>query len=209
MLADHTIRALTLTTVGITLLALAGCSAPAPEFEPVQVGSASAEETPPGTELAIGETAWLLPESGDGSGMLVGATVREIRKLDPAKIPDFEDNSEFDGYTPFAVVVQYDWTPASDVDGRILSIPVLPIGDDGQLKEWVANSIGNIAMGDAKACGIVLPAFESGSGVALECFVALSKSGPVVGAVYNGTSRNSTFVDTDHLYAETPITWRE
>ncbi|WP_345800953.1 hypothetical protein AAIB33_16015 [Microbacterium sp. AZCO] len=193
-------RLLPAATVALAAgLALAACSSPSeaePEYDVIDVGSAPAEATAPGTTLKIGETAWILDED---SGQLVGTTVREVRELDPDAIEGFADNDDFAGYTPYAVVTQSDADQVSPID-------VLPIDEAGETTSWMGSTIGNAAMGDADACGIALP--ESTSTVSLQCFVALSKTGPVVGAVYNGSERDDFFADSDHPFAATPITWR-
>ena len=133
---------------------------------------------------------------------MVGTTVREVRELDPSSIEGFEDEPDFAGMTPYAIVTQFDY------DGGTSYIDVLPIDESGETAGWVANSIGNTAMGDADACGIVLPEEDSQSIAELECFVALADGSPVVGAVYNGTPRTATFPIEDHPFAAAPITWR-
>lgn len=189
-------------------LLLSGCSGAAPEFAPTPVGEPPSEPTAAGATLGLGETAWILDDAEGASGELVGTTVREIRELDPAAIDGFEDEPDFAGYTPYAVVVQYNWPIAGEKDLQNLDVPVLPIDETGEITRWLANDIGNVAMGDADACGIALPEPVAGSGENLECFVALSNTGPVAGAVYNGTDRGDVFLDEDHPFAATPITWR-
>lgn len=128
--------------------------------------------------------------------------MREVREIDPDSIDGFADDPELSGLTPYAVITQYDF------EGGTNYIDVIPIDESGETVGWLADSVGNTAQGDADACGIALPELEISDGVELECFVALGDGAPVVGAVYNGSSRSSTFADDSHPFAAAPITWR-
>ena len=185
-------------------MTLAACS-PSPDLETVSVPDAPASPTEPGATLAIGETAWIAQE-GAGGEELIGTTVREISELDPADIEGYADDPELAAFNPYAVVVQFDWEPVSEFDSQTREVPVLPITADGELAQWLANDMGNVAMGDADACGMRLP--EPTAGSALTCFVALGSGADVVGAEYNGTSRDDFAVDEEHPFAGAPITWR-
>lgn len=185
---------------------LAACGAAAPSVQPTSVGAPPAEATALGTALKIGETAWITRDSSDGAGELIGTTVRQVSAIDPASIKGFSDDAKLSGFTPYAVVVQYDWAAASEFDKTLRDVPVLPITADGEIAKWLANDMGNVAMGDADACGLTLP--EPTAGTALTCFVALSDGAEVVGAEYNGTSRGDFSIDKTHPYAQQPITWR-
>ena len=191
----------------IGVIALSGCTAGEPAMEPIDVGPISSEATAPGTTLGLGDTAWVWDEGSGTAGEMIGVTVLEVNKIDPASIEGYSDNPEFTGYTPYGIVTQYSWTPASEFDGREIEIDVLPVTADGTLGGWVANSVGNIALGSPDACGVNLPPFKSGSGVNLTCFVGLSKTDPIAGAVYNGTDRNAMLVSETHPFAAEPITW--
>lgn len=197
MRGSHTtiaISAAVLLAIGIS-----GCAGePEPEFEIIDMGAAPSEPTPPGTSLAIGDTAWILE---DDTAEIVGATVREVRELDPESIEGFTDDPELADLIPYAIVTQLDAPSGS------AGIDVLPIDESGEITGWLGSTIGNAPMGDANACGITLPD-PTDSLVQLECFVALSDGAPIVGAVYNGTSRSALFADDQHPYAAAPITWR-
>lgn len=191
----------------LAVAALSGCAAGEPAMEPIDVGEIASDATAPGTTLALGDTAWIWDEGSGTAGEMFGVTVLEVNKIDPATIKGFSDNPEFTGYTPYGVVTQYSWKPASEFDGRKIEIDVLPVTADGTLGGWVANNVGNIALGSPDVCGVKLPEFKSGSGVNLTCFVGLSKTDPIAGAVYNGTDRNAVFATDDHPFAAEPITW--
>lgn len=193
--------------VAVGVAALSGCTAGEPAMEPIDVGQISSDATAPGTTLGLGDTAWIWDEGSGTAGEMIGVTVLEVNKIDPASIEGYSDNPEFTGYTPYGIVTQYSWKPASDFDGRKIEIDVLPVTADGTLGGWVANSVGNIALGSPDACGVNLPAFKSGSGVNLTCFVGLSNTGPIAGAVYHGTDRNAMLVTETHPFAAEPITW--
>lgn len=199
--------AISFTAVALSAIALTGCSAGGPEIATINVGKIASEPTPPGTLLSLGDTAWIEDNASGATGEMVGVSVLEVNEIDPASIEGFSANAEFTGYTPYGVITQYSWTPASEVDGRKIEIDVLPITADGTLGGWVANDIGNIAIGSPDACGVKLPEFKSGSGVNVTCFVALSKGDPIAGAIYNGTDRNAISVDQSHPFAADSITW--
>lgn len=199
--------AISLSVAMLAVAGLSGCASSEPAMEPVDVGAIASEPTTPGTTLGLGETAWIVDDADGATGEMVGVTVLEVNKIDPASIEGFSDNPEFTGYTPYGIVTQYSWTPASEVDGRKIEIDLLPITADGTLGGWVANDIGNIALGSPDACGVNLPEFKSGAGVNHTCFVGLSKTEPIAGAVYNGTDRNALSVDESHPFAAEPVTW--
>lgn len=188
-----------------TALMLAGCTgASTPVLEPTPVGAAAATVTAGGTALTLGETAWIKDDGQGGSGSLVGTTVREVRRLDRAAVEGLASNAALAAYTPYGIVVQFDYPP----DTANVAIEVLPIVSSGEVTQWMALKTGQPTLGDGDACGI--PLADPGNGTALECFVALSTEadGPVVGAIYNGSTRAATFIDDRHPYAHTPITWR-
>ena len=53
-----------------------------------------------------------------------GIGASKASQIDPASIAGFSANAEFTGYTPYGVITQYSWTPASEVDGRKIEIDV-------------------------------------------------------------------------------------
>lgn len=194
-----------LPVLAAAALSPTGCTA-GPDVSPVDVGDAPAEATPPGDALSVGDTAWVKVPAASGDTELVGATVLSMDPLDPERIDGFSEKAELSSRHPFAIVVQYTWTPVSENDSTPRAVPLLPLESDGTFAGWLANDIGNVAMGDADACGLTLP--EPEDGTALECWVALT-TGPDLGGVeFNGTSRNDTFPDEEHPYAEQPVTWK-
>jgi hypothetical protein len=199
------VRRAILPLLAATGLCLAGCSAAA-DVSVVEVGDPPAEATLPGTALSIGDTGWVKVPGASGEEELVGATVLSMDPIDSERIEGFAQTAEVASRHPFAIVVQYTWTPVSEFDSTPRTVPLLPLESDGSFAGWLANDVGNVAMGDADACGLTLP--EPKDGTALECWVALT-TGPDLGGVeFNGTSRNATFPDEDHPYAEQPVVWK-
>jgi hypothetical protein len=202
----HRRRLLVLTALATAALAMAGCSSVA-SLSPTPVPSPPASPTAPGTTYPLGGTAWVEMAAPGGGTELVGASVREIAELDPADIEGFLDDPDLAVTTPYAIVVQYDWTPASDFDTQSRAVPILPITENGEIAQWLSRDIGNVAMGDADACGKTFD--PPADGTVIGCFVGLSTGGrPIIGAVYNGTSRADFALDQTHPYARMPITWR-
>lgn len=191
--------------LAVAALCLAGCTA-APDVSAVEVDAPPAEATPPGTELPVGGTAWVKVPAASGEDELVGATVLSMDPIDPDRIEGFARTAELESRHPFAIVVQYTWTPLSEHDSVPRTVPLIPFETDGSFAGWLANDIGNIAMGDADACGLTLP--EPKDGTALECWVALTTGTELGGVEFNGTSRTATVQDTEHPYAQQPVTWR-
>lgn len=202
----HTARRLLLPLAAAAALALAGCTAAGPDVAPVDVGDAPVEATLPGTTLSVGDTAWVKVPAASGDTELVGATVLSMDPLAPEKIDGYAEKAELSSRHPFAIVVQYTWTPVSEYDSTTRTVPLIPIEADGSFAGWLANDVGNVAMGDADACGLSLP--EPKDGTALECWVALTTGADLGGVEFNGTSRTATFPDEDHPYAEQPVTWK-
>lgn len=202
----RTARRLLLPLVAAAALALAGCAAAGPDVSPVEVGDAPTEATAPGTTLSVGDTAWVKVPAASGDTELVGATVLSMDPLDPESIDGYMDKAELSSRHPFAIVVQYTWTPVSEYDSTTRSVPLIPIEADGSFAGWLANDMGNVGMGDADACGLSLP--EPKDGTALECWVALTTGSDLGGVEFNGTSRNDTFPDEEHPYAGQPVTWK-
>lgn len=94
---------------------LSGCGEESYDYEPVDFG-APGEVTEPGASLAFGEPAWLehtfTGDGGDYTGVQ-GVSVLDITEGDASMFDEYANTEEFEGYTPYLIVTQYQF--ADDV----------------------------------------------------------------------------------------------
>lgn len=157
--------------------------------------------TRPGEKLAFDETAWF--DSKTNSHEILGTTVRDVVELDPKSIDGFSGNPEFDQFTSYGVIVQYDWKPKDSADAGRQPIVIEPFDAAGDGAPQLANSIGMTALGSANSCGVQLP--ENRAGTMMSCVVAMGTSNPIVGARYIGATSPGGVAFGP--YATDPVTW--
>lgn len=168
------------------------------------------EPTEPGTDLAFGEAAWVErpvdAADEESPTALVGVSVLDVVEGDPALFDTYSNAEEFDGYTPYLVVTQYQWTEAP-VDGEDPpTVDLFPLAEDGTDLEYLTSGFSPFS-GATDECGLTLPEYDAEAMQALSCFVGLSTDAPVAVVEFNGEDYGTMFADAENAYFESPITW--
>ena len=179
------------------------------DVEAVDFGEPQAV-TGPGTALALGAPAWLNQTytGADGAEATggVGVSVLGIQKLDPKLFDQFSNAEEFEGYTPFGVIVQHQWLYEIPADTTPETIDLFPLGRDGADVQYLTSGFAFSGPGDS--CGLQLPDYDEENQIAVSCFVALGESEPVTAAEYNGESYTSFMASADNAYFPAPVVWQ-
>ena len=188
-------------------LALSGCGEESYDYEPVDFG-APGEVTVPGTALALGEPAWLehtfSGDSGDYTGVQ-GVSVLDIVAGDASMFDDYSNAEEFEGYTPYLIVTQFQF--AADVPESPATVDLFPMLADGSDAEWLTSGVITLA-GPGDECGLNLPDYDEENHTLLQCFVGLSNTDhPVASAEYIAESYTAMFATEGNEYLESPVSW--
>lgn len=169
--------------------------------------------TPPGTALAFGQPAWLNntttyydedsnEQTAEGG---VGVSVLEVRALDAAMFEEYSNAEEFAGYTPYAIVIQFQWLYSLPDGEAPDAVDLFPLKEDGSDAEYLTGSFG---FGATNECGLLLPDYDPEANVAVTCMVGLSTDLPVTSAEYNGETYYSFVASSDNEYFSSPIIWQ-
>ena len=173
---------------------------------------APAETTPPGTQLAFGQPAWVNQTISYGEEEITGGagiSVLSIQPLDASLFDQFSNAEEFEGFSPYAIIYQVQWlydTP----EGYDPKAPALfPIKEDGSDANYLTSGIVTTMFSSpGDDCGLQLPPYDEATRTLVTCFVGLTEDQPVVGAEFNGESYGAMFATEGNAYASSPVSWR-
>lgn len=208
-------RTLAATAVGCTVLALTACggdddeasssssssspassssSAPATSSSS-SAPSASGEATPPGTGLAVGESALLLLEKSSSAIGLVEVTVDGVREGTQAELDSLELGEDAEGLLPWYVDVTY-----------------TKVGDDADLGSSVLDTELDVftTEGAPAASVIAFSAFEpcNDQSAPTEFTDGTTYSSCLLVAVRAGSTVGSVeFAPFDTDYSDAPVVW--
>lgn len=178
------------------------------DAEAVDFGTPT-QVTSPGTELALGEPAWVEHTSTYGEDevtSVVGLSVLEIREGDPSFFSQYSNAEDFEDYTPYFIITQYQWTEDPPADQSPDAPALFPVADDGSDLEYLTGRFSIFSASDE--CGLRLPEYDEENRVALSCLVGLGVEGsPVAGAVYNGEGYGAFFATEGNAYVSSPLSW--
>lgn len=163
------------------------------------------EITPTGTTLAMGEPAWLdnvttyydeeeKEQTVEGK---IGASLLEIRPLDASMFERFDNAEEFAGYTPYAMVMQFEWTYTVPEGERPGGVDLFPLKEDGSDAEYLTSGY---LYGPTNECGLDLPEYDEETNTAVTCIVGLSQDLPITSAEFNGEDYQSFMATGDSEY---------
>lgn len=169
--------------------------------------------TPPGTVLGMGQAAWLNnsttyydeesnEQTAEGG---LGVSILEVRALDPSLFDRFSNAADFAGYTPYAIVVQFQWLYTLPNGEAPQGLDLFPLKEDGSDAEYLTGSYG---FGASNECGLLLPEYDPTTNIAVTCIVGLSQDLPVTTAEYNGETYFSVIAGSDNQYFPNPVTWQ-
>lgn len=186
---------------------LSGCGEESYDYEPVDFG-APGEVTEPGASLAFGEPAWLehtfTGDGGDYTGVQ-GVSVLDITEGDASMFDEYANTEEFEGYTPYLIVTQYQF--ADDVPESPATVDLFPMLADGSDAEWLTSGPITLA-GPGDECGLHLPDYDEENHTLLQCFVGLSNNDQVVASAQYFAESYTAMVATDgNEYLDSPVSW--
>ncbi|MFV0425876.1 MAG: hypothetical protein ACK5KU_02440 [Beutenbergiaceae bacterium] len=198
---------------------LVGCSLPEGEagsdydYEPIDFGAVG-DVTPPGTELSFGDIAWVdktstvIDENGDEvelSGM-IGITVHDVVAGEPSFFDQYSNSSDFEGYTPYFIVIQYQWDYEIPENTSPPLLALFPMSADGEDLEFLTGAVWSVSA-TSDECGISLPEYDPETQVGMRCVVGLSTDKPVEMLAYNGESYSAMVGTPGNEYLEAPVLW--
>ncbi|MEU3273294.1 hypothetical protein ABZ639_20860 [Saccharomonospora sp. NPDC006951] len=158
-----------------------------PKPEPI----AQEDLTPPGTELAVGETAVLPFPDAPEPGGVVGVTVTAIEQGDPADIASFEDS---EGLVPYYLRVKVENLSGTDLSFAQIGMRALTA--DGESTGAFATS-GSVVEGKCESQDAP-PDFTSAGATFETCVLDAAEEGVEVTKAEFGNLPD---------YAEAPIIW--
>ena len=195
---------------------------PTPEldYEPIDMGTAPADMTAPGTALALGGVAWVAfeytpadveeteataspeaPVSPDASPeasptaepltSVAGISVLDVVEGDETYWERFSNPEDFVGRVPYFVVYQQNLDPAAFPDNPA-RLDLWPQYGDGEDAEFVAV----FGVTRSTDCGFELPDYDPATGVHVSCFIGIGEvERPIAQVAYNGLDQFALVYD--------------
>lgn len=181
------------------------------DVEAVDLGEPG--ETDPGSTLALGEPAWVtssvtVPDADEPVAVPLGLSLLQISEGDPGIWADWDNAEEFDGYTPYLLVLQYVF-PEGLPDGveEPPTPAIFPILEDGTGAGFIQATTYGIGGGASDECGYQLQGWDPATSTLVMCAVGLSDGGPVTGGLFNGDAWSAVVTGMDEVYGSAPIVW--
>lgn len=163
------------------------------------------EPTPGNAALPIGAPANVTTDDGGASALI---SILQIDKGDPKIFDQWDNGEEFEGKTPYYVIMQ-----STATAGDPGQFAIFPTDQDGKPVEYVVNMLGQTEVASGTAdCPIDLPKAKEGDTTTLTCIIGLADKGEeVTGGVYNGDVYSTSFAVPSFgdggTYGNSPITW--
>lgn len=209
-------RLAAMTTFAAAAASLAGCSLLGEteyDYQPVDFGAVG-DLTPPATDLSFGEVAWVEQEteytSSDGESEtvagIVGISVLDVVTGDASFFDQYANSDDFEGYTPYFIVLQFQWNYQAPFEQDPHGEAVFPLTADGEDLEFLtAGAFGRDAT--SEECPLKLPGYDPETNVGLQCVIGLSTDKPVELLEYNGEEYSALLASGDNEYLDAPIRW--
>lgn len=188
-----------------------GEEAPTYDVEAVDLGEPG--ETEPGSTIAIGEAAWVTTDvtpsdAEDPVEVPLGLSLLQITEGDPSIWADWDNADEFEGYTPYLMVLQYVY-PEGLPDGveEPPAPAIFPLLEDGKGASFIEAQNYGMGAGASDECGYVLQGWDPETNTLVMCAVGLSDAGEITGGLFNGDSWSGYVQGLDPTYGDAPIIW--
>ncbi|WP_420113690.1 hypothetical protein [Pseudactinotalea sp.] len=228
----RTARPLALAAVLGASLVLAGCSGgsentsdggggtspeettqEAPEFDVEAIDLGEPGETEPGTTLALGEPAWVTTQvtpsdSDTAEDVQMGLTLLDITEGSTDIWAGWETEDEFEGYTPYLMVLQYSYPDGLPEGVESPPAPaIFPLLEDGSGASFIEAQNFGMGAGASDVCGYTLQGWDPETNTNVVCAVGLSDAGPITGGLFNGDNWSGILQGWDETYGNSPIIW--
>lgn len=185
----------------------------APEYDVTAVDFGEPGETAPGATLAIGEPAWVVtqvtPEGSEATeDLVIGLSLLQIAEGSPDIWADWENASEFEGFTPYLMVTQYSYPNGLPEGVEEPPTPaIFPLLEDGSGASFIEAQNFGLGAGASDVCGYQLQGWDPETNTLVSCAVGLSDAGPVTAGLFNGDGWSAIVQGMDPLYGSEPIVW--
>ena len=196
------------SAVLVTLaLTLSGCSLLAPDYAHEAPKGVPSDYTEPGTELEQDEVARV---AFDDPEVDIAVSIRTIEERDSSLFDELDNASDFDGYTPFVVVAQYD---TIDEIERGEGPSFYSLGGMLGNGEFASALVEDGSSATGSACPYSLDSTNGGDGTwRLDCMVFLVPDGEELESIgyygYDPYVGIGFVSEIGEPFSENPITWK-
>ena len=203
-------RAPLATTAALITLALtlSGCSLLQADYAHESPKDVPSDYTEAGTELEQDDVARI---AFDDPEVDIAVSIRLIEKRDSSIFDDLDNADEFEGFTPFVVVAQYDTLDEFDKDAGRPSF--YSLGGMLENGEFASALVEDGSGGTGSACPYSLDSTNGGDGTwRLDCMVFLVPDGETLASIgyygYDPYVGIGFVSEAGEAFAENPITWK-
>jgi hypothetical protein len=205
----HASLAMPLAVLITTSVALTGCSAFSSDFEHEDPTGVPSSYTEAGAVLELDEAALI---ANDEPSVDIAISIREAKELDKSFYDELSNGEDFEQYTPYVVVVQYDTLDEFDKDSRPSFKGLGGILESGELAGALVNDSSGLASAQS-VCPYSLSSTNGGDGTwRLDCIIFLVPEGDSLSSLaYYGYSPYSTIgliARGAEGFDENPILWK-
>lgn len=183
------------------------------EFDVDAVDFGDPGETEPGATLALGEPAWVTgsatpADAEEPVDVSIGLSLLQVSEGDPSIWADWDNAEEFEGYTPYLMVIQYVYPDGLPEGVEEPPAPaIFPLLSDGSGASFIEATNFGMGAGASDECGYQLQGWDPETNTLVMCAVGLSDAGEITGGLFNNDSWSTIVTGMDETYGENPIVW--